>query len=112
MDPSSSLPRGLAKHFPPRTLFTPLKGDASTRRFFRVQAPGEPSRVLMVYPERFTWEGSSLEGNHRHLLSIGAPVPGIEKVLAEENAVLLEDLGDVTLQSALASDPCLNRGAL
>lgn len=112
MDPSPALPGGLEKRFPPHTSFTPLKGDASTRRFFRVETPGEPSRVLMVYPETFAWEGSPLEGNHRHLLSIGVPVPRIEKVFAEEGAVLLEDLGDTTLQSALASHPTLDRAAL
>src|SRR4030095_11425944 len=90
----------LARHFPKETVITPLKGDASTRRFFRIASPSAPSRILMVYPNKFTWKDSSLRGNHDYLERLGVPVPRIEKIFENEGAVLLEDLGDTTLQGA------------
>jgi aminoglycoside/choline kinase family phosphotransferase len=66
----------------------------------------------MLYPESFVWEGSALQGNHLHLEAVGVPVPKIEGVFAEAGAVLLEDLGDTTLQMALERNPSLDRAAL
>src|SRR5215471_11125911 len=99
--------RALASHFPSGTRFIPLKGDASTRRFCRVALPDSRTRVLMIYPQPFVWEGSPLESSHRHLEAMGVPVPEIERVFPEQGAVLLEDLGDTTLQMALGGDPTL-----
>jgi aminoglycoside/choline kinase family phosphotransferase len=102
----------VARHFPPKTLITSLKGDASTRRFFRIAAPSEPSRILMVYSEAFIWKHSSLRGNHEYLERLGVPVPRIQEVFENEGAVLLEDLGDTTLQGALLKDPSIDRWPL
>jgi aminoglycoside/choline kinase family phosphotransferase len=102
----------LKDHFPPGAIAVPLKGDASTRRFYRVRIPGSPSGILMLYPEAFVWEGSPLEGNHRHFESVGVPVPKIVRVFPEHGAVFLEDLGDTTLQIALDQDPALDRTPL
>jgi N-acetylmuramate 1-kinase len=66
----------------------------------------------MLYPEAFVWEGSALQGNHRHLEAVGVPVPKIEGVFPEHGAVLLEDLGDTTLQMALDRNPSIDRTAL
>ena len=104
--------RVLKDHFPPGSSAVPLKGDASTRRFFRIQTPHTHSAILMLYPEAFVWEGSALEGNHRHLEAVGVPVPKIQNVFPEHGAILLEDLGDTTLQMALDRDPSLDRAAL
>ena len=112
MSGSSPVKTILSTYLPPDSTALPLKGDASTRRFFRIQAPGLPSRVLMLYPEAFEWKGSPLEGNHRHLEAIGIPVPRIERVFPEQGGVLLEDLGDTTLQGALQKNASLDRSAL
>ncbi len=66
----------------------------------------------MLYPEAFVWEGSALQGNHRHLEEVGVPVPRIERVFPEHGAVLLEDLGDTTLQMALDRNPSIDRTVL
>ena len=102
----------LKDHFPPGSIAVPLKGDASTRRFYRIRMPGSPSGILMLYPEAFVWEGSALEGNHRHLEAVGVPVPRIDRVFPEHGAILLEDLGDTTLQIALDQNPALDRTSL
>jgi aminoglycoside/choline kinase family phosphotransferase len=104
--------KALGSHFPPGTRIIPLKGDASTRRFCRIALPDSQTRILMIYPEPFVWEGSPLESSHRHLEAIGVPVPEIERVFPEQGAVLLEDLGDTTLQMALRSGSTLDRSTL
>jgi len=54
----------------------------------------------MVHPEPLT-PGSALFSNHRVLKSIGAPVPRILASDPEAGLVLVEDLGDATLQAHL-----------
>jgi aminoglycoside/choline kinase family phosphotransferase len=112
MSNDSALERFLRTNFPEGTALTRLKGDASTRRFFRILPPGRSPLILMLYPDPFDWESSPLRGNHEHLESVGAPVPRIERVFPEQGAVLLEDLGDTTLQRGILADPSLNRRAL
>lgn len=76
-----------------------IAGDASTRRFYRVTR-GRKTAVLMVHPEPLI-PGSPLFSNHRVLKSIGAPVPRILASDPEAGLVLVEDLGDATLQAHL-----------
>lgn len=76
-----------------------IAGDASTRRFYRISR-GRKTAVLMVHPERLT-PSSPLFSNHRVLASIGAPVPRILESDPPHGLVLVEDLGDVTLQKHL-----------
>ena len=102
----------LKEHFHTKTGLTRLKGDASTRRFYRIFPPGGPPLILMLYPEPIDWETSPLRGNHEHLEAVGVPVPRISCVEPERGIVLLEDLGDTTLQAALLSDSSLDRRAL
>lgn len=110
--PDPALAEFLREQFPEGTGLVRLKGDASTRSFYRVSQPGRPALVLMLYPEAFDWETSSLRGNHEHLESVGVPVPKISRVVPERGIVLLEDLGDTTLQAALLADPSRDRRAL
>jgi hypothetical protein len=63
----------------------------------------------MIYPDKLDWEKSSLKGNHEHFERLGVPVPRIERVLPEDGAVVLEDLGDTTLQGALLNDASIDR---
>jgi aminoglycoside/choline kinase family phosphotransferase len=102
----------LRENLPVGTEITPLKGDASTRRFFRLRPPGESPLILMLYPDPLEWSTSPLRGNHEHLESVGVPVPKIHRVFPERGIVLLEDLGDTTLQGALLANPGLDRSAL
>ncbi len=107
-----ALEKILRERFPPGTTIEALKGDASTRRFFRLRPPAGPGKILMLYPEAIVWEGSPLAESYRHLERIGVPVAKIELALPEEGAILMEDLGDLTLQKALEADPSLDRGRL
>ena len=78
-----------------------IAGDASARRFYRAAA-GKRTAVLVVHPEPLT-QDAPLFSNHRVLESIGAPVPGILASDPAHGLVLMEDLGDVTLQKHLSS---------
>lgn len=104
-----ALEKILQERFPAGTVAEALKGDASTRRFFRIRPPAGPTTILMLYPEAIVWEGSPLAEAYRHLASIGVPLAKIQQALPEEGAILMSDLGDLTLQTALASDPSLPR---
>ncbi|HKB08092.1 MAG TPA: phosphotransferase [Candidatus Polarisedimenticolia bacterium] len=89
-----------------RTLGSPARlieiaGDASTRRFYRATA-GKVAAVLVVHPEPLAPD-APLFSNHRILESIGAPVPGILASDPAHGLVLMEDLGDVTLQKHLSN---------
>ena len=74
-----------------------LAGDASARRYCRVVA-GEESWVLMV------WEPFKNDGNYpflsvlEHFGKHGVAVPKVAGLSPEEGLVLLEDLGDLTLE--------------
>lgn len=74
----------------------PLAGDASTRRYYRIVA-GNQSYVLMSW-EPFQRKGypflSVLEHFHKHKVT----VPQVFDMSESEGLVLLEDLGDLTLE--------------
>ncbi len=79
---------------------TPLAGDASTRRYFRV-ARDAAREVLALYPEPFVAGESPFLAVRALLHECGLPVPEVLAVDGARGVVLLEDLGDVTLQEAL-----------
>jgi len=108
--PREALARYLDSELPGATV-EPLTGDASARRFFRVCLPGGASRVVMDYGESFTEETGDQRANRlfeaaalrvAHILT-AAPVPG---------CLILEDLGNLTLDRALASASAVERGLL
>ena len=82
----------------------PLSGDASTRRYFRLRE-GDRSLVLAVYPEPFVPEELSFLSVHGLLQTWGLPVPAIEDHDGARGIVVLEDLGDLTLQELLKDAP-------
>ncbi len=89
----------LRSYFKTPCRVTEIAGDASTRRFYRVSS-GRRRAVLVSHPEPLH-PSSPLYSNHRILTLIGAPVP---RILASDDAsgsVLMEDLGDTTLQRVL-----------
>ncbi|MDD5640939.1 MAG: phosphotransferase [Syntrophales bacterium] len=80
----------------------PLAGDGSDRRFFRL--PGSPTNVLLWYPYAPGGEVNENDSYYRigrHLRAQGAPVPEIFHYCTEEGWLLLEDLGDIHLESAV-----------
>lgn len=80
----------------------PLTGG-SERRFFRL--PGTPPVVLLSHPQP---PGDAVNENDsyvhigRHLRRQGVPVPEIFAYCREEGWLLLEDVGDLSLEAALA----------
>jgi aminoglycoside/choline kinase family phosphotransferase len=101
---------------------TPLAGDASNRRYFRVTR-GEKRFVLMqmANPEDFKRSEEAVTGTvpaevtggeppflnmQRYLRRAGCPVPDVRGVDLAHGLILLEDLGDVSLMAAIAeADP-------
>jgi N-acetylmuramate 1-kinase len=83
----------------------PLLGDASDRRYYRLRlkAPvnGLTSIVLMRLAEPYTAGELPFVNVQRYLSSKGIPVPALLCDDSPHGFVLLEDLGDVTLQDAL-----------
>jgi len=82
----------------------PLAGDGSDRRFFRL--PGSPTKVLLWHPYapgREITENDSYFRIGSHLRLKGIPVPEIFHYCPEEGWMLLEDLGDISLEGFLKS---------
>ena len=81
----------------------PLAGDGSDRRFFRV--PGAPSLVLLHHPGSpggTVTENDSYFRIGRHLRERGVPVPEIYAYCREEDWMLMEDVGDLSLTECVA----------
>jgi len=81
-------------------VLAPLSGDASTRRYFRV-VRGSQSWVLALHPEPFEAETLPFLVVRRLMAGWGLPVPEILDHDGPSGILLLEDLGDRTLQEAL-----------
>jgi N-acetylmuramate 1-kinase len=77
-----------------------LAGDASTRRFYRLFLPEGGTRVVMDYGAPFEGETDDVRLT-RIFEQAMLPVPRLFCSLPEAGALVLEDLGDATLESAL-----------
>lgn len=83
-----------------------LRGDASTRTYFRVTLEGKngagnatTTMILMKYPASHVVDGELAYLNvHRYLTAAGIPVPRVYLHIPEEEVLLLEDAGDTTLE--------------
>ena len=73
-----------------------LAGDASARKYFRVIYE-QDTYVLMSW-EPFDADKYPFISVLRHFESSGVNVPKIKKIGAEQGMLLLEDLGDLTLE--------------
>jgi len=78
----------------------PIAGDASTRRFFRLRL-ADRTVVLMDYGSPFEEQTDDVR-LHRVFRDAGLPVAEILAVAPEPGCLVLEDLGDRSLESALA----------
>ncbi len=79
----------------------PLTGDASTRQYFRILRPGNPSVVLAVYEAPFVFDELPFVNVCRLFEHIPLPIPAIAGHADDLGILILEDLGDVTLQAHL-----------
>lgn len=84
----------------PGARFATLAGDASTRRFHRLRLPNSATRIVMDYGAAF--EGETDDVRLARLFERASlPVARIFEILPEAGALVLEDLGDETLEVAL-----------
>ena len=80
-----------------------LPGDASDRRYVRVILRDGASKMMLVHrgpidPATLPWLNVA-----RLLQEIPIPIPRVQDVAADLGIVVLDDLGDTTLQSALSA---------
>lgn len=84
-----------------------LAGDGSDRRFYRLL--GSPTAVLLFHPSPAGGEDVNENDSYyhlgQHLKAQGVPVPEIYAYCREEFWLLLEDLGDISLESAIKRNP-------
>lgn len=79
---------------------SPLAGDASFRRYFRLHRSGESAVLMESPPAREALEPFVAIG--RHLAALGLSVPRIAAADPRAGYALLEDLGDGLYPSAIA----------
>ena len=91
----------IARRFPGAGI-TVLAGDASTRNFYRLSDPDGGSRVLMEYPGPFEPPTDDMRMG-AIFRSAALPVAAILDSSSEVGCLLLEDLGNRTLESALSA---------
>ncbi len=82
----------------------PLTGDASDRRYYRLISPSGATIVAAAYPDAFD-ESLPFLNVTRLLAAMPVPVPEIVDEAPDLGLLLLEDLGDVTLQAHLGTSP-------
>lgn len=90
----------------------PLTGDASTRQYFRVLRPNNPSVVLAVYDAPFALDELPFVNVSRLMEQVPLPVPAIAGHAGDLGILILEDLGDVTLQAHLGATNPIQHDAL
>lgn len=89
------------RRFGGRAGVEPLAGDASDRTFFRVTIPGLGRLVAIVHPEPFQVEELPYFVQARLFKEMGADVPEIIGSYPGDGILLVQDLGDETLMTAL-----------
>lgn len=87
----------------PGARVTAIAGDASTRRFYRVQLPDRSTRVLMDYGQPLDGETDDVR-LARVFLVADLPVARILGVKQDAGCLVLEDLGERTLEMALDAE--------
>jgi N-acetylmuramate 1-kinase len=81
----------------------PLSGDASDRRYYRVVLRDSPSLVLALHPEPFAFDALPFVRVAALLRAMPLPVPEIVGHAEDLGVLMLQDLGDVTLQAYLSA---------
>ena len=101
MDIDERIRRFLEKELPGVAGIRRLKGDASTREYFRCRVSDSETAILTLYPEPFDPAGSTYLQVYRMLCRIGLPIPRIYAFDGDLGVILQEDLGDMTLERRL-----------
>lgn len=86
-----------------RTAVHALAGDASARRFVRLCPPNEPTRMLMVHPGPIDLATLPFVNVAKLFERMGIPIPAVQNAAADLGILVLEDLGDITLQDHLVN---------
>jgi aminoglycoside/choline kinase family phosphotransferase len=81
----------------------PLTGDASDRRYFRVIVRDGPSVVAALHQEIFEYDALPFVRVASLLRAMPLPVPAIIDHADDLALLVLQDLGDVTLQAYLGA---------
>ncbi len=81
----------------------PLAGDASFRRYFRVELPGRTAVLMDAPPDKE--DSRPFLAISRHLDALGFSAPQALAVDLAQGLVLLEDFGDARVNPLLADDP-------
>jgi aminoglycoside/choline kinase family phosphotransferase len=90
----------------------PLTGDASDRRYFRMLRRKGPSRVIALHVEPFDNDALPFCRVAGLLTEMPLPIPAILDRAGDLGVLLLEDLGDVTLQAHLGAAPAAEHSRL
>jgi aminoglycoside/choline kinase family phosphotransferase len=99
-DFEQSILKLLSKEKTPKAIVR-LAGDASNRAFFRVSYRNGPSVVVMAYQGAVPGDDETFLEIQRFLSNLGLPVPAVYSHHAEEQIVVLEDLGDDLLETVV-----------
>jgi aminoglycoside/choline kinase family phosphotransferase len=83
----------------------PLTGDASDRKYFRLVARDGPALVLALHPQPFDFATLPFVRVAALLNQMPLPVPSIVAHADDLGVLVLQDLGDVTLQAYLGAVP-------
>ena len=109
------LPRAALKGFLstsfPGARIEPLAGDASTRSFYRLRNADGSTRVVMDYGEPFAGETDDVRATNL-FRAAALPVAEIVTVAGDPGCLVLEDLGDRTLEQALSGASTTERDRL
>ncbi|MGH9162714.1 MAG: aminoglycoside phosphotransferase family protein [Vicinamibacteraceae bacterium] len=89
-----------------------LTSDASDRRYFRVLTPSETPVVIALYPSSFDAERLSFLNVTKLLGEMPIPIPDVLDCAEDLGVLVLEDLGDVTLQAHVGAAPWSDHAAL
>ncbi|MBA2919588.1 phosphotransferase [Sphingomonas sp. MAH-20] len=103
MNPPAAAPEFLKRAGWHDAEILPLAGDASFRRYFRVEAPGRHA-VLMDSPAPHEDPRPFLTVAE-HLIAIGLSAPRTLAADLEQGLVLLEDFGDARMREVLDAAP-------
>jgi aminoglycoside/choline kinase family phosphotransferase len=81
----------------------PLTGDASDRRYVRLVTASGPASVLALHSAPFEYAALPFVNVHGLLARMPVPVPRILGHADDLGILVLEDLGDVTMQAHVGS---------
>ena len=89
-----------------------LTADASDRRYFRIVPRGGDSFVLALHTQAFAPGSLPFVNVGELFAAIPLPVPRVRGEAPDLGILVLDDLGDVTLQAHLGSAPAAEHDAL